>query len=257
MNYVKITVDGVTYNLIQRANGEWTITNKAPLTAGEYLLTVTITTEAGREVVIDSDDQDLIEALTLIVKGKESVFGERMLSYYPQVIQEIIEFQAVLKGEGLEFDFLNTEKNLVLDDAYLLTMGEERTSQWEQALGIRPLENSSLSDRRDTIVARIRGQGKLNTALINAIVGAFTGGTAKSYVENSTLYVKISPPPDNKQYQFANVEQELKNKVPAHIRLVVTRNYATWNEIKNNYTSWETINALDNWEELKLWVAPS
>ena len=257
MNYVKITVDGVTYNLIQRSNGEWTITNKSPLSDDDYLLTVTITTETGKEILINSNDQDLIRALTSIADGQESVFGERMLSYYPQVIQEIIEFQAILKGEGLEFDFLNTEKNLVLDDAYLLTMGEERTSQWEKALGIRPLENSSLSDRRDTIVARIRGQGKLNTALINAIVGAFTGGTANSYVENSTLYVKISPPPDNKQYQFTNVEQELKNKVPAHIRLVVTRNYATWNEIKNNYASWETINALDNWEELKLWVAPS
>ena len=57
-----------------------------------------------------------------------------------------------------------------------------------------------------------------------------------------------------KDYAF---EQELKKKVPAHIKLVVTRNYATWNEIKNNYASWDSIKALNNWKELKLWIAQS
>lgn len=257
MKYVKITVDGVDYNLIQRSNGEWTVTNRAPLTAGEYLLTLTVTTDAGQEIVIDSQDPELIEALTLIVNGKESVYGERMFSYYPQVIQAIIEFQAIIKGEGLEIDFLNSEKDMVLDDAYLTTMNENRIEQWEQALGIRPVDDSSLADRRDTIVARIRGQGKLNTALINAIVGAFTGGTAQSYIEDSVLHVKIKPPPNNKQYKFANVEQELKKKIPAHIGLVVTRHYATWGEVKNNYSNWQTVKNADDWETLMLWIAPS
>ena len=120
-------------------------------------------------------------------------------------------------------------------------MSESRIEQWENILNIKPLDNSSVDDRRDTIIARIRGQGKLNTELINAIVNAFTGGTANSWVEDSTLYVEITPPPNNKQYQFANVEQELSLKVPAHLGFSVKRNYFEWDEVKDKYATWQDV----------------
>ena len=147
-----------------------------------------------------------------------------MNSYYPQVIQAILEFKAIIDGEYPEFETLSDGKDRVVEDAYLLTMSEERITQWEKLLGIRPIEGSSVSDRRETIIARIREQGKLNTELINSIVNAFTGGTAKSWVEDSVLYVEITPPPGNKSLQFPNVEQELRIQVPAHLNLRVSRN---------------------------------
>lgn len=122
-------------------------------------------------------------------------------------------------------------------------------------LNIAPLADSSLDDRRDTIIARIRGQGKLNTALISSIVNAFTGGTANSYIEDSVLYVEITPPPNNKQYQFANVEQELKKKAPAHLGLNVSRHYSTWGQIKEKFANWDAIKStFTDWEEVKLYI---
>lgn len=256
MRLVQITVNGVLYTLRQNANGEWTVTNRAPYSAGEYPVTVTATTEAGQQIVIDVDDPELERALTLIVTEDNTISGERMFSYWPEAIQQILEFQALIKPEGFEVDFLSNDIELAVNEAYLLTMGEDRIAAWERALGISAAPDDTLEDRRDTIIARIRGQGKLNTALINAIVSAFTGGTAISYVENSTLYVKITPPPGNKQYKFDNVVRELEKKVPAHLGLVVKRNYATWGEVKDNYTDWNAVNQLANWEELMLWIAP-
>lgn len=183
------------------------------------------------------------------------MYYERMNSYYPQVILAIREFQAIIKSEYPEFDLLNSENEKVIDDAYLLTMSEERVEQWENILGIAPLEDSTVGDRRDTIVARIRGQGKLNTAMINSIVSAFTGGTANSWISDSVLYVEITPPPGNKQYKFANVEQELSHKVPAHIGLKVSRNYFTWGEVKDNHVNWQEVkDELDTWEDVYLFV---
>jgi hypothetical protein len=82
-------------------------------------------------------------------------------------------------------------------------------------------------------------------------VNAFTGGTANSWVEDNTLYVEITPPPGNKQFQFANIEQELRMKVPAHMGFKVSRNYKewqevnavykTWGDIKDNFTTWEDV----------------
>lgn len=256
MKYVQITVDGVTYTLQQNSSGEWTITNRAPYIAGEYPITVIATTEAGQRVTIDVDDPDLIQALTLIVTEGSTISGERMFNYWPKAIQQILEFQALINAEGFEVDFLSSDIDVSVNEAYLSTMGEDRVTSWEKLLGILHGADESLGDRRETIIARIRGQGKLNTELINSIVGAFTGGTALSYIKDSVLYVKITPPPDNKQYKFNNVVQELSKKIPAHLGIVVTRNYATWGEIGNNFADWNAINQLTSWEDLMVYIAP-
>lgn len=183
------------------------------------------------------------------------MYRERMNSYYPQVIQSILEFQAILDASAPEFERLDEAMDKAIKDAYLTTMTEERIAEWEAMLGIRPIEGSSVDDRRETVIARIRGQGKLNTALINSIVGTFTGGTANAWVEDSTLYVEITPPPGNKQYQFDNVRQELEKKVPAHLNFMVSRNYYTWGDIKNSFSTWQAaMDSLPTWEDVYLFI---
>ncbi len=256
MRYVHITVDGVTYTLQEQANGSWTVTNKAPYVSGEYPVEVTVTTESGQVYTIDVDDPELAEALILTVTEGVTVSGERMLNYYPKAVQQILEFQSIIKSEGFEIDFLKSDVQLLVNEAYLTTMGEERVASWEKALGMHYAQGDTLQDRRDAVVARIRGQGKLNTETINSIVNAFTGGRATSYIEDSVLHVKITPPPNNKQYKFDNVKRELSKKVPAHLGLDIVRNYATWKEIVENFSDWNTVKQRDTWEELMLWVAP-
>lgn len=256
MRYVKVSVDGVVYNLQETTNGEWVIINRAPYLAGEYPVTIILTTEAGQEITIEAEDPDLVKALTLIVTENTTISGDRMLNYWPQVIQRILEFQAFIKSEGFEIDFLTGDIEVSINEAYLTTMGEDRISSWEKALGIVSSTTDTVEDRREAVIARIRGQGKLNTALINSIVNTFTGGTAISYIENSVLYIKITPPPNNKQYKFENVVRELSKKVPAHLGLSVTRNYSTWDDIKTNFASWDAVKAQDDWETIKLYIAP-
>ena len=183
------------------------------------------------------------------------MYKERMNGYYPSVVQAIKEFQAIINSEYPEIEALHEGNERVLADAYLTTMTEERIEQWEKILKIQPIENSTIEDRRDTILARVRGQGKLNTALINSIVNTFTGGTAISYIVDSVLYVEITPPPDNKQYQFTNVEQELALKVPSHLGLRVARNYYTWNDIITYAPTWQRVyNSFETWEDVYLYV---
>ena len=257
MKFVKITVDGVTYNLVKTANDNWVVTAEAPRSAGEYIMTITLTTESGREIVVDTTDEELAKAVTLLVQNGTTESGIRMLDYYPEVIKKIVEFKALMYSEGFEIDFIKSDIALALNDAYLSTMSESRIAEWESLLGLHYNATNTVEDRRERVIASIRGKGKLNTQLINAIVGSFTnGGTAESYIEDSVLYVKINPPVDNKQYKFPNVEEALLPSIPAHLGLVVSRNYATWGEIAENFASWESIHALENWESLKLYIAP-
>lgn len=181
------------------------------------------------------------------------MYYTRMNSYYPEVIRTIQEFKAIIDAQYPEFENLNAAIESITKNAYLSTMEESRIEQWERIFNIKPLESSSLDDRRETIIARIRGQGKLNTALISSIVNAFTGGTANSWVKDGVLYVEITPPPENKQFKFPNVEQELSLKVPAHLGFIVRRNYLEWQEIKKNYSTWGDIkDHFETWEDVCL-----
>lgn len=181
------------------------------------------------------------------------MYRERMKGYYPEVIRAIEEFKAIIDSEYPEIEELNEVSKSVVSDAYLTTMGAERVTQWENMLGIKPIEGSSVNDRRDTVIARIRGQGKLNTSLINTIVNTFTGGTANAWVKDSVLYVEITPPPDNKSFLFPNVEQELRNKIPAHLGFQVSRNYYDWSDIQKDYPTWQDVkDGFTNWDDVLL-----
>lgn len=256
MRYVQITVDGVVYTLNEQPNGAWLVTNEELPVSRMYPIEVITTTADGKVITIEADDPKLAEALTLLSTEGITISGDRMFSYYPFVVQQILEFQAIIQSEGFEVDFLKNDIQLLVNEAYLTTMSEERVSSWEKALGMHYSPNDTLQDRRDAIIARIRGQGKLNTTLINSIVNAFTGGTATSYIENSTLYVRVSHPLDNKQYKFTNVRRELAKKVPAHLGLEVFRGYSTWAEIKNNFADWNSISQLTSWEDIRYWFDP-
>lgn len=179
------------------------------------------------------------------------MYKERMLGYYPPVIQTIYEFKAIVESEAPEFEALHNEVGNITNDAWLNTMSLNRIIQWENILGIKPVAGSSESDRREVIIARIRGQGKLNTALINSIVKAFTGGTAECYVVDSVLHVEITPPPNSKTFIFDNVVQELSKKIPAHIGLFVERAYDTWLDVEERNENWkEVMICYETWNDV-------
>lgn len=257
MKFVTVTVNGQTKTMTQNSDGSWVVTNTAPTIPGAYPVELTLTTDSGNNVTITSDDPNLAKSLLLIVNGGNTVYGQQMLDYYPEIIKVIVEFQALMWTEGFEFDVLHSEFDLKFNDAYLHLMNEERISEWEKVLNITPLATDTLENRRDDIIAKFRGVNKLNTSAIANVVDVYTKGTASSRFENGVLIVEIKPPAHNKDFKFSAIENELKRRVPAHISLRVIRDYATWGDVKSNFQSWDTVATLDDWISLKAYVSPS
>lgn len=181
---------------------------------------------------------------------------DRMLGYYPEVIKDIYDIQAVIDGEYPEFKLLNEEYiESVQNNAYLLTMDESRITQWEELLSLQVIPGSTIEDRRDAVIARIRGNKKLNTESIQSIVSAFTNGKAVSWFADSFIHVEIKPPQGNKQYVFKNVENELEKRKPAHLGLSVTRKYSTWDNIKMEFDSWDSVkDDFATWDDVFYYV---
>lgn len=183
-------------------------------------------------------------------------YNQQMLNYYPEVIKGIRDFQELILTQSLEVEEMHEELKKILGNAYISTANESRIAEWEVFLGIVPLEQGEddmetwLSDRRETILARIFQTPKLNSKSISDIVKIFTGGTAVSYFKDGVIHIQITPPKNNKQFKFENVEQELSKKIPAHLMFTVSRNYrtwlqinngATWADVNNDYGTWETV----------------
>lgn len=181
-----------------------------------------------------------------------SIIQDRMKSYYPPVVIGIKDIEAIVDAEFPEFETLNDSQMQLIYDKYLVRgeVSEDRIRAWEAELNMSVTAEATMGDRRDAVVARLRGGNKLNTASISAIVNAFTGGTAISYFENSTIYVGIQPPPGNKQYIFTNVESELERLKPAHLGLSVYRTYRTWAEAKDIFQTWADMTSV-TWADVK------
>ena len=188
-------------------------------------------------------------------------YNERMLNYYPEVIKAIKEFQTLITTQSLQVQEMHDELTRILGDAYINTASEERVNEWEKFLGITPLPQDDdtleqwLQDRKETILARLYSTPKLNTQSIADIVSIFTGGTAESYFKNGIIHIFITPPKNNKQFKFENVETELSKKIPAHLSFKVSRRYYTWGELNNKFTTWGDLKtAHATWEDLLLQV---
>lgn len=179
------------------------------------------------------------------------MYQERMKGYYPSVLQSIKEFQSIVDSEYPEFENVEDGKERIISDAYLSTMSEDRLKQWEKILGINTITGSTISDRRETVIARIRGQGKLNTSLIKTIVKTFTGADCNTWVSDNTLYVRLLPPRDGKDYILDNVINEIKIKVPAHLGCNISRAWQYWADVNSKLKNWEAVQVIyGTWESV-------
>lgn len=176
-------------------------------------------------------------------------YNEQMLNYYPEVIKSIREFQGLIATQSLQVEEMHEALVKILGNSYISTSDETRIVEWEKMLGITPLpqgednEETWLKDRRETILARLYSTPKLNSKSISDIVSIFTGGGAESYFSpsDSTIVIRIRPPKGSKQYKFQNVEQELRNKIPAHLTFTVSRAYFTWLQARSLWATWSDV----------------
>ena len=172
-----------------------------------------------------------------------------MTNCYPSAILNIYEFNSIIDGEYPEFDLLSTNKEQIVQDAYLLTMSEDRITQWENQLGIIPVAGSTLDDRRETIIAKLVGKTKLNTQTIKAMVKTFTTGDCNVWFDDSTIHVEMLPSPEPKRFILDNLIAVLTPKIPAHLQFEISYAYRFWEDVKADDPNWNAVNELFNdWE---------
>lgn len=207
----------------------------------------------GRKLALeDVTDTDVLDSDLTTIVDTGTLAGTKMIGWYPSAVVSVDTIHAINDVVGHELDNARARGALLNNNAFLFWMDESRLAEWENALEIDVPENSTVEERRNVIIAKIRGQNKFNVTTIKSIVKTFTGGDAEVTVADGIVSVKVLPPNNGQLYNLAALTWELKNKIPAHMLLNIERYYSTWGEIKNNETSWQTVRSgYTNWEALK------
>lgn len=207
----------------------------------------------GRRLALeDVVDTDVLDSDLTTIVDTGTLAGTKMIGWYPSAVIAVDTLRAVNDVVGHELDNARARGALLNNNAFLFWMDESRLEEWENALEIDVPENATVTERRNVIIAKIRGQNKFNVSNIKSIVKTFTGGDAEVTVADGVISVKVLPPNNGQLYNQAALVWELKNKIPAHMQLNIERYYSTWGDVKNKETSWQSIrSSYTNWDALK------
>jgi len=261
IDYIKYTVNDKSYYLTNNGDGTWSKELNAPDVSGLYNLLLEIS-ENGIKTHIDSSDPRYHLYLNVINEVERRV---DLIKYLPNFLQNVSNFKSIFDTENIELDNLYGRIKEIALDAFIRTASIDRITRLETFLGFKGI--GTLEQRRLYLLALTKKENKLNEALIKEIVHTITGSDCEiifwgeSEAGNpqpgtSLLQVKVFSPDGEIDYRYADIQRILKPLTPAHVTLVVMKYFATWEDVKSNYASWNTIYAMQDWIELKNYIPP-
>lgn len=261
IDYIKYTVDGKTYELINNNDGTWSRSVNAPSVVGLYNLLLEIG-QGDSIVFIDSSDSRYNFYLQVIEEIERNV---NLIRYLPPILQDVLEFNVIFDAENIELDYFYDSVKRVGLDAFIRTASAKKITRLENFLRFKGL--GTLEQRRTYLLSLYRKDWKLNEGNIKQIVNTITGSECFVAFYGSDeannpqqgyglLLVQVLSPENNKDYRYEDIFRALRPLVPGHLKLIVVKYFATWNDVKTNFADWKAIRNLSSWNDVKNYIPP-
>lgn len=182
--------------------------------------------------------------------------AKKMMEYLPPYWHENEEMKRILHAQSVEIDGLHEDAFVILDDAFLSTMGEKRIREWETWLNLPP--TGTLEDRRSQIMRYFGVITKLNEESIKVLVATLNDGArAKVQIVDSDIKITVIPLPENylDELDFTKLTEQISIRKPCHLGVVIVRGYSSWNDVKTTIQTWGDVrNDFKNWEGVFLYI---
>jgi hypothetical protein len=163
IDYIKYTVNDVTYELIDNGDGTWSKELNAPSVVGNYNLILEVS-ENRNVTIIDSSDPRYEFYLDVIEATEERVHLQR---YVPKIINDILEFKVIYNIENKELDKMYAQIEKFKGDMFIRTASSEKITELETFLRIKG--QGTLSQRKDYLLSLFRKGKKINEGTIKEI----------------------------------------------------------------------------------------
>ncbi len=259
IDYIRYTLAGITYQLIDNGDGTWSKETGDPQAAGNYSLTFEVS-ENGLVSKIDSTDSRYETYLQIIEKLEQTV---NLVRDIPDFLQDIMEFNVICNIENPLLDKLHFDTEKIKNDMFITSASNDSIIRLEKFLKIKGL--GTLEQRKSYLISLLQKGKKLNEQRIRNIANTITGSDciitfyAADELGNpeeghGLIRVQVLSPDNSKDYRYEDIARALKVLVPGHTKLLVIKYYSTWSDVISEYSSWSEIKGLDNWQKVKDYI---
>ena len=97
------------------------------------------------------------------------------VSHLPEVLQDMEDIQLMAKIINPYLDALNGKIRRIVDNKTVTFADAEGISRWEQILGVSPPIGSTLEERRNACLAKLRARGVINLDTLRRVVETYLG----------------------------------------------------------------------------------
>lgn len=151
--------------------------------------------------------------------------------YVPPFLAQIRELAEIYRTEGYEAGQLKYDLADLLDQCFIVT-ATWGLALWEQMYGVDTNLALSYEQRREILMARLRGQGTTTKKMIQETAAAFSGGEVQVIEDNPhshfiIRFVGVKGIPRNMQ-AFIGMLEEIK---PAHLSYEFQYTYTVWDNL--------------------------
>ncbi|RGY97278.1 YmfQ family protein [Clostridium sp. AM58-1XD] len=169
--------------------------------------------------------------------------------YAPPFLAEIRELAEIYRTEGYEIGLLEYELDDLIDQFFIATATWGLT-RWEDLFGITTNLALTYEQRREILMAKIRGSGTVTRQMIEETAATFSGGEVEVVEDNINSlfiirFIGIKGIPRNMQAFIAMLE-DIK---PAHLSYRFEYRYTIWNEMKPYI--WDRLSGM-SWNDVKI-----
>ncbi len=183
------------------------------------------------------------------INGEEHYID--LLNLIPPFITELTEMYEMYISQGNEVGSLRHSMEDVIDQCFIMT-ATWGLGRWEAVFGIVTNHSLSYEQRREVLVAKMRGQGTTTVQMIKDVAAAFSGGEVEVTEDNPNhrfivSFTSTKGIPENMQ-GFISMLEEIK---PAHLAYEFKYWLTTWDELKNfnwnglKVTTWDGIKTME------------
>ena len=168
--------------------------------------------------------------------------------YAPPFLAEIRELAEIYRAQGYEVGQLQHDLEELIDQCYIVT-ATWGLSRWEQILGVATNMSLTYEQRREILMAKLRGQGTTTRKMIEDTAVSFSGGEVKVIEDNPNhlfiiQFIGIKGIPRNMQ-AFVSMLEDIK---PAHLSYRFEYRYTIWNEVRPYI--WNHLTTI-TWDDIK------
>lgn len=168
--------------------------------------------------------------------------------YAPPFLAEIRELAEIYRAQGYEVGRLQHNLRDLLDQCFIVT-ATWGLVRWEEMYGVGTNLSLTYEQRREILMAKLRGQGTTTRQMIEDTAATFSGGEVKVIEDNPNhrfiiRFIGIKGIPRNMQ-AFISMLEDIK---PAHLAYVFEYRYTVWGEMKP-YT-WGSLGGM-KWEDIR------